>query len=58
MAGMRCGCDPVVRATTYGGKDDGFIRVVDSLNADGSISRLILARGSVGHIDVVVGFVK
>ncbi len=43
--GLRClTCDPVVRVTTYGGPGDQFVRVTDSLNADGSVSRQVVAR--------------
>ncbi len=56
MSGLRClACDPVVSATTYGDESDPFVRVVDSMNADGTISRVIFARGYASTIDVAVG---
>lgn len=56
-AGLGCmHCDPVVRATTYGGPGDSFVRVTDSLNADGTISPMVVAKGYVGAVDVKVSF--
>lgn len=57
-AGSGCQfCDPIVRRTVYGKPGDTVVRVVDSLNADGTVSRAIFTRGYVDRIAVRVAFV-